>query len=83
MCNFWANGCAARPADRAMQVMAAWATRATSRSNTSTATRRYRITEGTARIQKRKVAGIPVGYMGAGEALASLRAKRSNPASFR
>lgn len=38
MCNFWANRLCCEAADRAMQVQAAWAIRATSRSSTSTAT---------------------------------------------
>jgi len=71
MCNFWANRLCCEAADRAMQC--AWRhgfTRVTSRSNISTGIhRRYRITEGSEEIQKRKVAGFLFGYMGEGRSI--------------
>ena len=73
MCNFWANRLCCEAADRAMQVHGGMGySRHKPFEHIYRHHRRYRITEGSEEIQKRKVAGFLFGYMGAGQALKGL-----------
>jgi acyl-CoA dehydrogenase len=66
MCNFWANRLCCEAADRAMQVHGGMGySRHKPFEHIYRHHRRYRITEGSEEIQKRKVAGFLFGYMGA------------------
>jgi acyl-CoA dehydrogenase len=68
MCNFWANRLCCEAADRAMQVHGGMGySRHKPFEHIYRHHRRYRITEGSEEIQKRKVAGFLFGYMGAGK----------------
>ena len=68
MCNFWANRLCCEAADRAMQVHGGLGySRHKPFEHIYRHHRRYRITEGSEEIQKRKVAGFLFGYMGAGK----------------
>ncbi len=68
MCNFWANRLCCESADRAMQVHGGMGySRHKPFEHIYRHHRRYRITEGSEEIQKRKVAGFLFGYMGAGK----------------
>ena len=68
MCNFRANRLVCEAADRAMQVHGGLGyTRHKPFEHIYRHHRRYRITEGSEEIQKRKVAGFLFGYMGAGK----------------
>ena len=70
MCNFWANRLCCEAADRAMQVHGGMGySRHKPFEHIYRHHRRYRITEGSEEIQKRKVAGILVRLYGGGEAL--------------
>ncbi|KAF2156191.1 acyl-CoA dehydrogenase-like protein [Myriangium duriaei CBS 260.36] len=65
MCNFWANRLCCEAADRAIQVHGGWGySRHLPFEHIWRHHRRYRITEGSEEIQKRKVAGYLFGYMG-------------------
>ncbi|KQW22165.1 acyl-CoA dehydrogenase [Afipia sp. Root123D2] len=64
MCNFWANRLSCEAADRAMQVHGGIGySRHKPFEHIYRHHRRYRITEGSEEIQKRKVAGFLFGYM--------------------
>ena len=66
MCNYWANRLCCEAADRAMQVHGGIGySRHKPFEHIYRHHRRYRITEGSEEIQKRKVAGFLFGYMGA------------------
>ena len=68
MCNFWANRLCCEAADRAMQIHGGMGySRHKPFEHIYRHHRRYRITEGSEEIQKRKVAGFLFGYMGAGK----------------
>jgi butyryl-CoA dehydrogenase len=68
MCNFWANRLCCEAADRAMQVHGGMGySRHKPFEHIYRHHRRYRITEGSEEIQKRKVAGFLFGYMGEGK----------------
>src|SRR5262249_41318209 len=68
MCNFWANRLCCEAADRAMQVHGGMGySRHKPFEHIYRHHRRYRITEGSEEIQKRKVAGFLFGYMGGGK----------------
>jgi acyl-CoA dehydrogenase len=68
MCNYWANRLCCEAADRAMQVHGGMGySRHKPFEHIYRHHRRYRITEGSEEIQKRKVAGFLFGYMGAGK----------------
>lgn len=68
MCNYWANRLCCESADRAMQVHGGMGySRHKPFEHIYRHHRRYRITEGSEEIQKRKVAGFLFGYMGAGK----------------
>jgi alkylation response protein AidB-like acyl-CoA dehydrogenase len=65
MCNYWANRLCCEAADRAMQVHGGMGySRHKPFEHIYRHHRRYRITEGSEEIQKRKVAGFLFGYMG-------------------
>jgi butyryl-CoA dehydrogenase len=65
MCNYWANRLCCESADRAMQVHGGMGySRHKPFEHIYRHHRRYRITEGSEEIQKRKVAGFLFGYMG-------------------
>ena len=67
MCNFWANRLCCEAADRAMQVHGGMGySRHKPFENIYRHHRRYRITEGSEEIQKRKVAGFLSGIWGRG-----------------
>src|SRR5207302_10108460 len=68
ICNYWANRVCCESADRAMQVHGGMGySRHKPFEHIYRHHRRYRITEGSEEIQKRKVAGFLFGYMGAGK----------------
>ena len=68
MCNYWSNRLCCEAADRAMQVYGGLGySRHMPFEHIYRHHRRYRITEGSEEIQKRKVAGFLFGYMGAGK----------------
>ncbi|MFZ1967433.1 MAG: acyl-CoA dehydrogenase family protein, partial [Bradyrhizobium sp.] len=68
MCNFWANRLCCEAADTAMQVHGGMGySRHKPFEHIYRHHRRYRITEGSEEIQKRKVAGFLFGYMGPGK----------------
>jgi acyl-CoA dehydrogenase len=68
MCNYWANRLVCEAADRAMQVHGGIGySRHKPFEHIYRHHRRYRITEGSEEIQKRKVAGFLFGYMGPGK----------------
>ena len=68
MCNFWANRLCCEAADTAMQVHGGVGySRHKPFEHIYRHHRRYRITEGSEEIQKRKVAGFLFGYMGPGK----------------
>src|SRR4029079_6126407 len=68
MCNYWANRLCCEAADRAMQVHGGMGySRHKPFEHIYRHHRRYRITEGSEEIQKRKVAGFLLGYVGAGK----------------
>ena len=68
MCNFWANRLCCEAADQAMQVHGGMGySRHKPFEHIYRHHRRYRITEGSEEIQKRKVAGFLFGYMGEGK----------------
>src|ERR1700739_4693422 len=68
MCNYWATRLCCEAADRAMQVHGGLGySRHKPFEHIYRHHRRYRITEGSEEIQKRKVAGFLFGYMGAGK----------------
>jgi alkylation response protein AidB-like acyl-CoA dehydrogenase len=68
MCNYRGNNLVCDAADWAMQVHGGWGySRHKPFEHIYRHHRRYRITEGSEEIQKRKVAGFLFGYMGAGK----------------
>lgn len=65
MCNFWANRLCCQAADQAMQVHGGWGySRHKPFEHIYRHHRRYRITEGSEEIQKRKVAAYLFGFIG-------------------
>ena len=82
MCNYWANRLCCEAADRAMQVHGGMGySRHKPFEHIYRHHRRYRITEGSEEIQKRKVAAFLFGYIGAGEVLRGRSSVRHNACS--